>query len=200
MATPLDRLLEEIVPERTLDAVAARVDRAVNSFPWRDRSRIEEPNHVRSLVARLFAHIESSVLDLNPPRYTDPAFDWSRAVTLLKRSYGEEAQYVTIERVLSGVDGGLVGVMRDLAALMAQDYAHNHIAACVSKFLQGLTSKQRIDAAHEYIEKYGKFLPSGFCDHGAPRLLMGFQRTLEHHPKLIQTIRRSEKSMRSSRF
>ncbi len=200
MSTKLDRLLYDIAPERTIDEVAACVDEAVNTFSWPDMKRIREPEQVKSLIARLFAHIESRVLDINPARQAHPVFDWSQAKALLKSIYGAQVEHAVVRKVLTGVDGGFSGLVRDLTRAMTQEYSGNCVRARIREFWQGLSSnKERFAVIEEYVNKYGRFLPGELLDDGAVPIHGSFLQTLEKHAEMMATIRRTGRAVATSR-
>ena len=190
MASKLERLLKDIHPARTIDETYRRADEAVNSFPV-PTGVVKDRHEFRELMTRLFVHIECSVLRIRPPRAMDPDMYWSRCCQMLKRAYGPEGRYVAIQKAISGHEGGLFSVTRDLAAQMAEEYTKNEISARVAHYWNGLTTvEERLAAPEEYLKLNGHLLPSDVTEGGAARLRGFFPRFLEKHPFLMQRLSR----------
>ena len=189
MSTKLERLLTQIHPSRTLDETHRLADKALSSFritSGRPRSRHE----FMRLMCQLFAHIESTVLGIRPPRRVHPEMDWSRCCHILKRAYGPEAMYVATQKALEGHEGGLLSVTRDLASLMAEEYAENEIKARISDYWNRLTVDEKLRAPKEYLRLYGHLYPRDITDGGAGRFRAFFPKYLEKHPFLLQRVSR----------
>ena len=61
MPTELDKLLEQLGPERVLDEVAARTDQTINSFPS-TVGRITNWDDFRAYLVRFVAHVDREAL------------------------------------------------------------------------------------------------------------------------------------------
>jgi len=189
MQTKLDHILGEIDPSRTIDPVQRRVDEAVERLPKPWALAPDHPS-VRDFLTRLFVHVECAALCIRSNREPHPTMDWSRCCNLLKKRYGPEAEYVAIQRALQGHDGGLTGVVRDLAALMAEEYAQNEINSKVTHLWNRLTVDEKLEASKEYVRKFGHLLGSDITGGGAARLRAFFPKFLEQHPGLLTKLRR----------
>ena len=191
MQTKLECILAEIDPSRTIDPVRRRVDEAADRFrkPW---ALAPDRHSFRDFLTRLFVHMECAALCTRPDREPHPTMDWSRCCNLLKGKYGPEAGYVATQRALHGHDGGLAGVIRDLASAMAEDYAQNEISAKVAHFWNRLTVDEKLDVSKEYIRRFGHLLGGDITEGGAARLRAYFPKFLEQHPRLILSLRRLE--------
>jgi hypothetical protein len=121
--------------------------------------------------------------------------DWWRAVSLLKRTYGANADHLVVRKALTGLEGGLAGVVRDLAIVMTHEYARNRIAACVSEFWNSLSTAERLDVVREYLLRFGHLLPTDVRENGAARVFGFFPQFLEKYPELLQRIRRTGRTM-----
>ncbi|MFH0794374.1 MAG: hypothetical protein V2A74_10120, partial [bacterium] len=152
--TKLEKLLEDIDPDRNLDQVAGRVDRAFNTFHM-DSGVLHRWQDFEACMARFFRHIENAVLRLNPPLPVDLEFDWGRCAVLLRKEYGGRGEKAAFEMARTGSEGGLYSVLRAVARQMGEDYAGNEIGARISPFLKELSPDETFAAAQEYIKKYG---------------------------------------------
>ena len=187
MASKLERLLRDIHPARTIDETYRRADEAVNSFRIAT-GRLKDRHEFRKLMTRLFVHIECSVLKIRPARNVHPSLDWSRCCAVLRRAYGAQGEYVAIQRALSGHEGGLFSVTRDLASNMAEEYAQTEISARVATYWDGLTVDERLEASREYLDLWGHLLPADVTEGGAARLRAFFPRFLEKHPSMVHSL------------
>ena len=189
MATKLERLLSEIDPSRTLDEVAARVDRAVNSFPY-GSAVVTDVEDFEELIGRFYAHVEGEVLSIGHKRGRYPEFDFGLSSELLAEAYGPEGWKTGFEMARRGLEGGLRGVLTTLAERMAVRYAQNEIRARVYAFWEELSPEEWLEAAEEYLGKYRHLLPSELTEGGAWRLKGDFAAVLAEHPFIIRRIRR----------
>jgi len=189
MTAKLERLLEEIDPSRTLDEVAARVDRAVNSFPY-GSAVVTDVEDFEELIGRFYAHVEGEVLSIGERRGFHPELDAGYASQVLNGAYGPQGWKAAFEMARTGVEGGLRGVLTTLAERMAVMYARNEIGARVYAFWEELSPEEWLEAAEEYVDKFGHLLPSELTEGGAWRLKGDFAAVLAEHPFIIRRIRR----------
>ena len=189
MATRLDKLLERIDPLKTLDKVSADVDQAVNSFSM-GRATIDDWNEYESLLSGFCRHVEKTVLRLRRDVPDYPEFYWARCLNILNDEFGPSGSKTGFEMVRTGKNGGLYRILKIIAEHMAETYAQNEISARVNDYLNHLTSQEQLDAADEYVGKFGHLLPSEFKDGNAARLKVHFSGILKEHPKIIRRMRR----------
>ena len=188
--TSLDDLLDRIDPIHTLDEDEARINAALNSFPFRE-GLIERWDDFEPFMARLFHHLECSIRDTsNPARTFDHQFAWWRCHDMLKDAYGYEGEKVAFELARTGNEGGLYAVVKKLARTMVKEYAKRGIEARVHHWLKQLSPDEQIAAAREYLEKYGHLLSSELTEGSAARVLVNFDKVLIEHPRLMQRLRR----------
>jgi len=189
MHTKLESVLAEIDPSRTIDPVRRRIDEAVERFrkPW---ALAPDRHSFRDFLTRLFVHMECAALCTGSGREPHPTMDWTRCCDLLKGRYGPEADYVATQRALHGHDGGLTGVIRDLASAMAEEYAQNEISAKVAYFWNRLSVDDKLQVSREYVQRFGHLLGGDITEEGAARLRAYCPRFLEQHHRLILNMRR----------
>lgn len=188
MTAKLDRLLHDIDPSRVLDPVSRRVDEAINSFPI-CTMRMTDWRAVKELLARLFMHIECRVMRARSRPDVDPEFMWDRCCQVLKKVYGSDAQYAIVHTVLSGTDGGLRNVIRNLGSCMAEEYARNEINARVAQYWSGLSLDEKLADSKAYLASWGHLLPLDVREDGAARIRAFFPQHLQERPFALQRLR-----------
>ena len=188
MKTKLDRLLESIDPARTLDQVSARVDEALSSFQVKS-GIIEDWEEFRTVLTKLYRHVENVVLRIQPSRLLDPDIDWGRCCQLLLKEYGANGEKAAFEMVRTGTEQGLYGVLKAVARQMINEYAGNEISARISNFWGKLSTDEKLAASQEYLDKYGHLLPDELTSGSAARVRANFIRVLEEHPRTMKRLR-----------
>lgn len=189
MPTRLEVLLAQIDPSRTLDEVAARVNRARNSFRF-ERALITDYEEYEELIGRFFAHVEAQVLRIRPMYDTGAQLYRGRATALLNQAYGSQGWKTAFEMVRTGLEGGLSAVLGAMAEALALEYARNEIRARVYDYWQGLSARERLAATEEYLAKFGHLLPSELTEGSAARLKANFPGLLIEHPFMMRRMRR----------
>ncbi len=190
MPTKLDRLLKAISPENTLDAVAARVDAAMNSFRV-NAQKVETWgwDDLEDCLARFFKHMDQVALAGRPLGLDPQDHLWSHA-SLLEQEYGAQSYRVVLKIVRSGAEGGLYGVLRALALRLTTKWAENRISSFICEYWKGLSEKEQRAAPREYVDKYGALLPAE--DQNNQTLTVRFlpHEFLKEHPRIMQRMRR----------
>jgi len=188
MATQLDRLLENIGPEHTIQKAFNRANEAINTFPL-ESSLITEWDEYRMVMARFYRHVEKKVLNVQRRMpTTDMDFDRGRCFNTILKAYGNNGEKTAFELVRTGNDGGLNGVLRKIALAIAEYYSQNEIAARVNLWLNGLSTEGKLAAGDEYIKKFGHLLPSEISEGGAVRIKANLSRVLIMHPRIIHEL------------
>ena len=188
MATQLDRLLENIGPEHTIQKAFNRANEAINTFPL-ESSLITEWDEYRMVMARFYRHVEKKVLNVQGRMpTTDMDFDWGRCFNTIIKAYGNNGEKTAFELVRTGNDGGLNGVLRKIALAIAEYYSQNEIAARVNLWLNGLSVEEKLAAGDEYIKKFGHLLPSEITEGGAVRIKANLLQVLIMHPRMIHEL------------
>jgi len=189
MKTDLERLLEDLDPERTIEAVFRRADDAINSFPLR-RAQITDWNEFTACMAEFVVHVESCILRVKRPVRSSFDFEWGRAPAVLIKVYGRSGEKAAFEMARTGNEGGLYSVFKAVAMRIADDLSKNEIAARVNAFWRSHSPEEILEASTEYLDRYGHLLPSEMTEASAARIRAGFLKVLENHPKLVQQLRR----------
>jgi hypothetical protein len=184
--TKLDALLESIDPVRSSDQTRRLADIAINSFPLQS-SVVTSWEQFRDIVSRFVCHVENTVLKIHRP--CDPDFDLGRALRLLRKDFGPNADIGAAQIAISGVEGGLYRVLKSLTTRMVEEYSENEVAAKVSHYWSGLTIQERLDASREYLQKFGHLLPGDVTEGSAPRVRAYLPQFLKQHPRLVGQLR-----------
>ena len=91
----------------------------------------------------------------------------------------------------TGNEGGLYAVLKAFAMYKAEEYTKNEISAKVSTCWEGLSADQKLQAAKEYVVKYGDIIPSELSEKNAPLIRGHFWKVLEKHPFVVQRLRQT---------
>jgi hypothetical protein len=189
MATDLDILLDGIDPSRNFDILAARADNALNTFPM-PAGTIVHPLGFQGCLARFYCHLENHLLNVCPPRQMEYWLDWGRAIQMLRGAYGPDGEQAAMDMAVSGADGGIYSVLKDVSDQLVEMYARNEISARVAGYLNHASVEQWLTWPEEYILKYGHLLPAELLDGNAVRIKSNFHKVLTEHPKMIRRLRR----------
>jgi len=189
MTTNLERLVEGLDPDRTIEEAFRRADEAINSFPMR-RAQIDDWSEFTRCLAEFVVHVESHILCLSRPVRGPLDFEWSRAAGLLVEIYGRSGDKTAVELARTGNEGGLYGVLKAVAMRIADDLSTNEIAARVNAFWRSHSPEELLEASREYLARYGHLLPSEMTEGSAARIVANFPKVLEQHLRLVQQLRR----------
>jgi hypothetical protein len=189
MATRLEELIESIDPSRTIDRTSALVDDAFNSFRY--ENPIRSFYDYEDYMAKFVFHIEAGVLRFgsNVPYERDL---WlARYSNLVNKGHGPDAWKWNYEKILTGQNGGLYQLLKDVAAMILQDRSGREISGRVGRFWESLTYDEKLESANEFLQKFGHMLPSKYTGGGGIHLVMNLPHVLEKYPQLLMEIRRS---------
>jgi hypothetical protein len=191
--TGLDRLLDALAPERTLDVVAARADQAVNTFNASQPLVGTWPDFMECL-GRFLRHVENNLLRL--PHGFNPGTDYDalRALPLLREIYGPSGEKAAFEITRTGAEGGLRAVLQAMAQRLFENTARREIHARVNDHWCDLTTAEQLATPEEYLQKYGHLLPAELTEGRALRVFANFPRVLEEHPYLLQRLRQASRT------
>jgi len=188
MATRLEELLESIDPSRTIDQVSAAVDDAFNSF--RNNNPIRSFDDYEEFMSRFVQHVESVVLKFGSNVPYNKDFWWARYSNLVSNRHGRDAWKMNYEKIITGKDGGLYKLLKDVAAMILDDRSGREISARVWRFWESLTNDEKLKTVDEFLQKFGRLLPSEYTGGGGAYLKANFPRVLEKYPQLLMEIRR----------
>jgi len=190
MDTGMERLLQSIVPERTLEEVDRRVDEALNTFA--SPSQLTNWDAFRRCLVQFLSHVAGHLLRLPGRRapHMGVDFEWGRCCQVLMGLYGGNGEKAAFEMARTGNQGGLKAVLRRFARGRAEELAKNEVAAKVGAYWKGLSTTEKLGAADEYLGKFGHLLPSELTERSAARIRANLPRVLQEHPKLLQRLQR----------
>ena len=188
MSTRLEDLMESIDPSRTIDRVSAAVDDAFNSFQY--NNPIRSFDDYEEYMSRFVEHIESVVLNFGSNVPDNKDFWWARYSNLVSNRHGRDAWKMNYEKIITGKDGGLYKLLKDVAAMILDDRSGREISARVWGFWESLTNGEKLETVDEFLQKFGRLLPSEYTGGGGAYLKMNFPRVLEKYPQLLMEIRR----------
>ena len=189
MATRLEELIESIDPSRTIDRVSSAVDNAFNSFKY--DNPISSFDEYQTFMSKFVQHIEQIVLGFSSNDSYDRDFFWSRYSNLVGNGHGRDAWKWNYEKIITGKDGGLYKLLKDVAAMVLEDRSGREISGRVWSFWNSLTDDEKLETVDEFLHECGHMLPSELSGGRGANLKMNFPRVLEKYPQLVMEIRRS---------
>ena len=190
MKTTLDRLLESISPERTIEETYNRANEAIISFGY-DKATVQSWDEFRYCMAKFLKHLNEKVLRLRKPIDIPLTEYWQYCIRPLCKIYGSSGDVTSYLLASTGNEGGLYTVLKAFAMYKAEEYTKNEISARVSACWHRLSADQKLQAAREYVAKYGNIIPSELSDNGAALVLGNFWKVLEKHPFIVQRLRQT---------
>lgn len=188
MKTKLDKLIDNIDPAVTLEKISCLVDKAVISFKA-GSGVVNNQEEFESIMVNFFCHVENVVLKINPKRLPHPDIDGHRCNKMLRKEYGPNGENTAFVIAKSGTEGGLYSVLRAVARHMANEYAENYIGSFISEFWESMSVDEKLAVSKEYLDKYGRLIPSELMEGGAVRMRAFFWKILEEHPRIVQRLR-----------
>lgn len=188
MHNTLEQLLASIDPVKTYDPTFARANTAINTFEKKSACITSRDEFVECLT-QFFCHVEAAVLDISRSVYSDSEFHWGRCRDMLCHLYGPNGEKTAFEMARTGHEGGLYAILKGLSLRMAEEYTDNEISARVTEFINSLNPDAMLAVMDEYIDRYGHLLPLEMTEGGAARIKANFNKILDHHPKLLRTLR-----------
>lgn len=189
MPTAVGRLLDEIHPDRTRNALLTRMDETINRFRI-GKNRVDDAIAFAGLVGRFVNELDMR-LDILPSSAALPEpMQWQRAVRLLRKVYGPHGEVAAFEIQRAGAEGGLYGVLKRLALAAAEERIEEVVSLRVDGFCQRLSAEEYLATGGEYLSKYGHLLPAEIQRGFATRARLSLAAVLkQHHLLLVQTTR-----------
>lgn len=190
MPTKLDRLLDSISPEKTMENIYNRANEAINSFRLK-KAQIEQWHEFRRCMAEFNRHLEERILKLRKPIDVSIDWYWGHSIRPLLKIYGLNGEKAAFEMARTGNEGGMYAVLKAFAMQRAEEYSQNEIAAKVLFFWNDLSVDEQFKTMDEYLQKYGHLFPSELTEGSAVRLRGSFWKVLQKHPIMAQNLRRT---------
>ena len=133
MPTKLDRLLDSISPEKTIEDIYNRANEAINSFRFK-KAQITQWDEFRRCMAEFNRHLEERILKLRKPIDVSIDWYWGHSIRPLLKIYGLNGEKAAFEMARTGNEGGMYAVLKAFAMHRAEEYSQNEIAAKVLFF------------------------------------------------------------------
>jgi len=187
----LDKLLEYISPDRTIQQIYNLANQALGSFSY-DKAKTETWDEFRLCMAKFFKHVNENVLNLKKPLDIPLTEHWKYCIEPLCKIYGSNGDITAFHIASTGNEGGLYAVLKALAMRQAEQYTKNEIASKVYFYWQGLTTTEKLAAADEYLKKYKKIIPSELLETNGAVLKSSFVKLLNEHPFIIQKLQQTK--------
>jgi hypothetical protein len=189
MPTKLDNLLRSIHPAHTIEQINRRADEAINTFEV-ETAQITNWDQFRHCLIRFLQHCEKHMLCLRQkcPGGTD--FDWGRCCQILIKIYGPNGEKAAFEITRTGNEGGLHSVLKKFALELAMKFSKTEIESKINFFWNNSSVEERLNAAEEFLVKYGHLLPSELTEGSAARIHGNLPKVLSEHPYLLQKLNR----------
>ena len=190
MTTTLDRLLESISPEKTIEQTYNRANEAIVSFDF-DKAKVESWEEFKYCMAKFLKHLDERVLKLKTPLDVPLTKYWPYCIRPLLKIYGGNGDITAFMIANTGNEGGLYAVLKAFAMYKAEEYSRNEIKAKINVCWQELSPREWLQASEEYVSKYGDIIPSELSEKSAPLIRGHFWKVLEKHPFIVQRLRQT---------
>ena len=92
--------------------------------------------------------------------------------------------------MISGVDGGLYGVVSNFVRQIAVNYADDAIDARINAYWSALSTQEKLAAPDEYLARYGHLLPPDMVEGGAAVVRGSFPAVLKAHARMLKELTR----------
>lgn len=189
MDARLRELLIDLEPERVLDPVARRTDEAINTF-GPVPAVLTDWEAFRRLIVDFGRHVDATVIGTSAFPEMEIDYAWGLYAKDLHKAFGKlHGEKSAFDRARTGVAGGLLGVLREVAEERIEKRQKQHIEARVGVFWQELSDADKLAVMDQYISEFRHLLPSDLVEDGAFRLKMSFLKVLAEHPRMLQRLR-----------
>lgn len=189
MGTRLENLIESIDPSQLFDRVSQAVDAAFNSFRY--DYPIKSFDDYQKCMSQFVQHIEQVVLGFRSSQDYDRSFFWTRYSNLVNGQHGRDAWKMNYEKIITGRDGGLYQLLKEVAGMVLKDRSKQQISNRIGPFWNSLSDTEKLNTIQEFMAKFGDILPSEYRGGGGAYLKMNFPNMLQKYPELILEIRRA---------
>ncbi|MDD5134605.1 MAG: hypothetical protein PHP01_04275 [Phycisphaerae bacterium] len=186
----LDRLLEYISPRKTLEQTYNLANEAIGSFDY-DKAVVESWGEFKLCMAKFSRHLDEKVLKPREPLNIQLAEYWKFCIRPLTRIYGSNGDITAFTIASTGNEGGLYAVLKAFAMQRAEEYTKNEVSSKVYFYWQNLSAEEKLQAADEYLSKYGNFIPSEMLESNGAILKSTFWKVLEQHPFIVQKLQQA---------
>jgi hypothetical protein len=186
----LDRLLEYISPQRTIEQIYNLANEAIGNFDF-DKATVDSWDEFKLCIAKFSKHIDEKILRLKNHLDIPLTEYWRFCIRPLTRIYGSNGDITAFTMANTGNEGGLYAVLKAFAMQRAEEYTKNEISAKVHFYWQGLSVDEKLQAADEYFSKYRDIIPSELLESNGAILKSTFWKVLEQHPFIVQKLQKT---------
>jgi hypothetical protein len=187
MASKLEKLLQDIDPSRTIDVVEKRINHALANYR-REKNTVDSWEEYQEYLAKFVRLARNAAFDLPADAGQSLEFDFKNAIQYLEEEYPRSTSRTVYDIMSTGAEGGVLGLSRTLAGLMAEDFSQNEIRGRVSTYWQSLSVDEKLASADEYIKKYKDILPRKTTQ-DVVSIKANFVKVLNNHPRMIKRLR-----------
>jgi len=186
----LDKLLEEISPQKTIEHNYNLANEAVGSFNWK-KARIDTWKEFKLCMAKFSKHIDERILNLKESVDMSLTEYWKFCIRPLIEIYGSNGDITAFTIANTGNEGGLYAVLKSFAMQKTEKYTKNEIYGNVYFYWKHLSADEKVQAMDEYLSKYRDIIPSELLEFSGARLKSCFWKVLEQHPFIIQKLQQT---------
>jgi hypothetical protein len=186
----LDRVLEYISPQKTIEQIYNLANEAIVSFNF-DKAKVDSWEEFKLCMAKFYRHLDEKILKLQKHLDVPLTEYWKYCIQPLTRIYGSNGDITAFNIANTGNEGGLYAVLKAFAMQRAEEYTKNEISAKVLFYWNNLTTDEKLRATDEYISKYKKIIPSELLESNGVLLKKSFWKVLEEHPFIIQKLQKT---------
>ncbi len=183
--TALADLLIKLDPAEVIDGPEQRADFALNTYPLAN-APIDSCQDFLHFMTLFNKNVKSCVNDFWP--YYDYAWMHREVVELFESLFGQDGASHAHIIAQSGIDGGLYGLMKQIAKHAVSDYRRRVIDYAVDDFLTGLNCEKTMEAFHEYLDRYRDYIPPELIENNGWGIKTQFEQLLRKHPYMIRNL------------
>ena len=186
----LDRLLESISPQRTIEPIYNLANEVVGSF-HSDKARTETWEEFKLCMARFLKHLDKKLLRLEKPLDVPLTEYWKYCIRPLLKIYGSNGDVTAFILGSTGNEGGLYSVLKAFAMYKAEEYTRRRISTLIFYYWESLSAIEKLEASDEYISKYKDIIPSEIAEEHSCLIQGFFWKYLEKHPFIVQKLQQT---------
>ncbi|HBG25741.1 MAG: hypothetical protein A2Y10_20310 [Planctomycetes bacterium GWF2_41_51] len=186
----LDRVLEYISPQKTIEQVYNLANEAIVSFNF-DKAKVDSWEEFKLCIAKFSKYLDEKILKLKKHLDVPLTEYWRFCIQPLTRIYGSNGDITAFTMANTGNEGGLYAVLKAFAMQRAEEYTKNEISAKVHFYWNNLSADEKLQAADEYFSKYKNIIPSELLESDGVLLKKNFWKILEEHPFIMQKLQKT---------
>ena len=180
----LSDLLARLDPAVIIDGPEQRANLALSTFPI-GNAYIQDCGEFKDSIARFHQHVQSYVRNYWP--YQDFERNYGEAVALMKSFFGPSGVDHAFVMASTGINGGLYGLMKQIAKAVVKEQIRMALNAIVGSFIIDLDD-EREAAVQEYLARFRHLLPPELVENDGLGLFVEFKEVLMNHPYMIHNV------------